>query len=115
MSTYDTVKRIISKFRIRDPFSFNNVKPSVAYMLIILGLIHFIPNGVAIAKLNRIQFYNWGIYADLGLADSLQMPIMMTVLIFDLMITFFGMYLLKHLEPEHEERKFDFDNTDNMK
>ena len=103
----------LKRFKIRD-LKFNNVDPRIAYALIIVGMIHFIPNGVAIAKLQRVAFYNWGIYADLGLPDSLQLPLMYGILIFDALISFFGVYLLKHLEPEQEKKKNDFNDKDNL-
>lgn len=108
----------IKNFRIRDK-KFQNVPPQTAYTMILLGMIHFMIIASAFVDLRYIQQYNWGIFKSLGLADTLQLPLMAGLMIFDAFLMIYGVYLLKHLRPTSEEedalfrKKHDIDKDDN--
>lgn len=94
---------------------FQNVPASTAYTMFLFGLIHFVVLASAYIDLNKIQEYNWGIFKDLGLADSWQVPIMTVVMFFDAFLMFYGWYLIRHIEPPEEKRKHDFSEKDSLK
>lgn len=73
---------------------------TIPIILILMGTIHFIIIGVSINKLQHVKDYNWGIFADLGLADSFQLPMMIGLMLFDMMTALLGVYFLKHVEPD---------------
>ena len=92
---------------------FQNVPPSTAYSMFLFGLIHFLSIGSAYVDLNRIQVYNWGIFEDLGLANSWQLPLMTAVMIFDAFLMIYGWYLIRHIEPK--QKKNEFPDKDSLK
>jgi len=98
----------IKDFRIKDA-DFQNVPPQTAYTMILLGMVHFMVLASAFIDLRFIEQYNWGIFKSLGLADSFQLPLMAGVMLFDAFLMIYGVYLLKHVEPEEHKS----DNTDN--
>ncbi len=93
---------------------FQNVPASTAYTMFLFGLIHFVVLASAYIDLNRIQEYNWGIFKDLGLADSWQVPIMTVVMVFDAFLMFYGWYLIRHIEPK-DDRKNEFPDKDSLR
>ena len=86
---------------------FKNVPPSTAFTMILFGLVHLLVNIGGVIDLVQIGNYNWGIYKSLGLADTLQVPLMIGLLIFDGFIMSYGIYLLKHIEEEDISKKKD--------
>ena len=96
------VVKFFSKIKNIHDMRFNNVRATTAYSLILVGLVNFMALGVAYTKLAYIQHYNWGIYAGLGLADTLLLPILQWLMIGNGIIGSFGLYLLKHLEPDDD-------------
>lgn len=100
----------LKKFRIKDS-DFQNVPPQTAYTLIILGLVHFMIIASAFIDLRTIEQYNWGIFKSLGLADSFQLPLMAGLMIFDAFIMIYGVYLLKHVEPDDVHKHDKSDNS----
>jgi len=92
----------IKEYRIKDA-DFQNVPPQTAYTMILLGMIHFMILASAFIDLRFIEQYNWGIFKSLGLADSLQLPLMAGLMIFDALLMIYGVYLLKHVE-RHDEK-----------
>lgn len=93
---------------------FQNVPASTAYTMFLFGLIHFVVLASAYIDLNQIQQYNWGIFKDLGLADSWQVPMMTVVMVFDAFLMFYGWYLIRHIEPK-DDRKHEFPDKDSLK
>jgi len=93
---------------------FQNVPASTAYTMFLFGLIHFVVLASAYIDLNKIQEYNWGIFKDLGLADSWQVPIMTVVMFFDAFLMFYGWYLIRHIEPK-DDRKHEFPDKDSLR
>ena len=83
--------------------------------MFLFGLIHFVVLASAYIDLNRIQEYNWGIFKDLGLADSWQVPMLIIVMLFDAFLMFYGWYLIRHIEQPEEKRKHDFSEKDSLK
>lgn len=108
----------VKKFRIKDK-QFQNVQPQTAYTMILLGMVHFLIIGSAFIDLRNLEKYNWGIFQSLGLADTIQIPLMAGLMAFDAFLMFYGVYLLKHLVPTKEEedeefrKKHNLDNSDN--
>ncbi len=101
----------IKKIKIKDK-QFQNVQPQTAYTMILLGMVHFLIIGSAFIDLRNLEKYNWGIFQNLGLADTLQIPFMAGLMAFDAFLMFYGVYLLKHLEPE-DKKDQQFDHKDN--
>lgn len=88
-------------FRLKDPLGdSHNIPIAIPIVLILMGTVHFIINGAAIAKLQRIEDYNWGIFSDLGLADTYLLPIMILLMLFDMGTAMIGVYFMKHIEPD---------------
>lgn len=92
----------IKKIKIKDA-EFQNVPKQTAYTMIILGMIHFMVMSSAFIDLRYIEQYNWGIFKSLGLADSFQLPLMAGVMVFDAILMIYGVYLLKHVEPDYHK------------
>lgn len=103
----------LKKFRIKDA-DFQNVPPQTAYTMIILGMIHFMILASAFIDLRYIEQYNWGIFKSLGLADTLQLPLMAGLMIFDALLMIYGVYLLKHVEPS-SDHKDDLPDKDSLR
>ncbi len=102
----------IKDFRIKDA-DFQNVPPQTAYTMILVGMIHFMIITSAFVDLRFIEQYNWGIFKSLGLADSLQLPLMGGLMIFDALLMIYGVYLLKHVE--HHDEKNDLDDKNSLR
>lgn len=103
----------IKRFRIKDA-DFQNVPPQTAYTMILLGMIHFMILSSAFIDLRYIEQYNWGIFQSLGLADSLQLPLMGGLMVFDAFLMIYGVYLLKHVAPSDDEEDTDFKSKHNI-
>jgi len=97
----------IKNLKIKD-FDFQNVPPQTAYTLIVVGMVHFMILASAFIDLRYIEQYNWGIFKSLGLADSLQLPLMAGLIVFDAILMIYGVYLLKHVAPSTDEEDSDF-------
>jgi len=109
MSIWKKIKNI----RIKDA-DFQNVPPQTAYTFIVLGMVHFMIIASAFIDLRYIQEYNWGIFKSLGLADTLQLPLMAGLMIFDAFLMIYGVYLLKHVEqPDDSKSQNTFDPPNN--
>jgi len=102
----------LRKFRIKDA-DFQNVPPQTAYTMILLGMVHFMIIASAFIDLRFIEQYNWGIFQSLGLADTLQLPLMGGLMIFDAFLMIYGVYLLKHVE--HSDDKDDLHDNDSLR
>jgi len=118
-----SVKFALKRFKIKD-FKFNNVPVSTAYTFILFGMIHFIILGTNLIALQKVQWFNWGIFVGLGLDGTIQLEMTAVLMWIDAGLTFYGVYLLKHLEPEkkkqdkqtdHDYGKSDYKGKDNLK
>ena len=101
------MKNPLKKIKIKD-LKFQNVPASTAYTFILFGIIHFMVLGMNLADLQHIKDFNWGIFVGLGLDGTLQIQMTWILMFFDAFLAFYGVYLLKHLEPTQEEQDKEF-------
>ena len=104
------MKNPLKKIKIKD-LKFQNVPASTAYTFILFGIIHFMVLGMNLADLQHIKDFNWGIFVGLGLDGTFQIQMTWILMFFDAFLAFYGVYLLKHLEPVDDQK---FSNKDNQ-
>lgn len=109
MSLLESLKKI----KIKD-LKFNNVPVSTAYTFILFGIIHFMVLGMNLADLQELESFNWGIFVGLGLDGTFQLEMTALLMWFDGFLAFYGVYLLKHLEPT-DDHKVDNKGNEDLK
>jgi len=91
--------------KFKDPLGdTHNIPISVPIILILTGTVHFIIEGVSLAKLGDIRDFNWGIFSALGLADTLLLPMLTFVMVADMAVALLGVYFYTHVEETDKER-----------
>lgn len=107
------VKNPLKKIKIKD-LKFQNVPVSTAYTFILFGIIHFMILGMNLADLQHLKDFNWGIFVGLGLDGTFQIQMTQILMWFDAFLAIYGVYLLKHLEPE-DKNKFRTKGNEDLK
>jgi len=98
-----SLRKSLKRFKIKD-LKFQNVPLSTAYTFIMFGILHFMILGMNLIDLQHVEKFNWGIFVGLGLDSTIQLQMTQILMWFDAFLAIYGVYLLKHVEPDHDHK-----------